>query len=180
MSSATAENYLQCRYQINAGNERYLLYENTGEKLSFGFKNVREGNFQLFETYLGYQLSRDVQVGAKYATDSFSGEYVSPVFRFMSPMADKFFSFFEALHRFDLKGGEDRTDLWLQISTLGGGWFVSGEVWFYHQTEDVFVLRPIKIGHRFKNGLAPFIMAERKWCAGKQLDSVYVGTEITF
>ena len=185
------ENYLLLRYEVGKNSETHDSFHKTFNVIengslrnwAFGSKLITGGNgFTLIKPYVCYKLGNGFQLGAEYGTSSLDKECVGPKFRFVKPVGE-IFVLFDITQYFDLSDDKDITDVYLNIKTMGLDWYYGAEIWYYnikHGTENLH-LRPIKIGYRFKNGLAPFAMCERHWNDEKlKTDSVFVGLEISF
>ena len=185
-------NYLQLRYEMGKNTETgdsfhgtSTLFENNSLKdWAIGSRLVTgEKGFKLAMPYAYYKIGKGFQVGVKYNSDSFNNESAGPSFRFIRPIKN-ILVFLNATQYFDTSGdNKDKTDIFLSFKTLGQGWYYGVEFWYYdirNGTENLH-FRPVRIGYRFSNGLAPFTMFQRKWNdQGFRADSVLAGVEIKF
>lgn len=180
--------YLQIRHGVNlegGGQENYFVLENNQlSNWSFGARYLSsENGFMFFNPYACYKLANGWQVGVKYFQDSLENKSVSPNVRYLKNI-NNLFLFIDANQYFGLGGDSDKTDIWVHVSSVGNGWYLGAEAWYYHWIggSQNFNLRPAKFGYRFKNGLAPFVMYEHHWdnLSGGSVDSLYAGIEIKY
>ncbi|MEA3463480.1 MAG: hypothetical protein U9R14_00105 [Patescibacteria group bacterium] len=184
-------NYLSLRYETGRNTETgdkfhgtYNVFENNSLKdWALGVRFITgEKGFKLIIPCAYYKVGKGFQLGAQYSSDSFNNESVGPSFRFIRPVG-KIFVFLNATQYFDTKDDKYKTDIFLSLKTLGQGWYCGAEFWYYNiknGTENLH-FRPIRIGYRFKNNLAPFVMLQRKWNdQGLRADSILAGIEIKF
>jgi|WetSurMetagenome_2_1015567.scaffolds.fasta_scaffold63555_1 hypothetical protein len=182
-----ADNYLQLRYGINVdtkAQEKYIIFENSsikdwvlGSKLIVGDKK-----FILINPYVYYGLPGGLQIGARFLHDSVGNDLIAPGIRYFRVFGKLFFCL-DAAQYLDTKGSKHKTDIWMHLSTADLGWYYGFEIWYYHvfSGSQNINFRPVKIGYRFENGLAPFIMYEHHWDNfGKQFNSIYSGIEFKF
>lgn len=185
------DNYFLLRYEVGKNTETHdkfhgtcSIFENNSLKdWALGVRFVSgEKGFKLIRPYVYYKVGKGLQLGVKYNSDSFNNESVGSSLRFIRPIR-KIFVFLNATQYFDTKDDKDTTDIFLSLKTMGQGWYYGAEFWYYnikHGTENLH-FRPVRIGYRFKNGLAPFAMLQRKWNdQGFRADSVLIGAEIKF
>ncbi len=185
------ENYLLSRYEAGKNSETddcfhktfNVIENNSLENWALGSKFITgENGFIFIKPYVCYKFGDGFQIGAEYGTSSLDKECAGPKFRFVGPVG-KFFVLFDVTQYFDLKDDKDTTDVYLNLKTMGLGWYYGAEIWYYNVnngTENLH-LRPIKIGYRFQNGLAPFVMCERHWNDEElKTDSFFMGLEIKF
>lgn len=190
-SFGAGENFLLLRYEAGRDSKThqdfqktYTIFENNVIKnWVFGFEFATGNNgFMLVAPRAYYKLNGGFQVGGKYKTDSFNNGFSGISFRFVRPVK-KVFVLFDATQYFDIKDDRDTTDIYLNLKTMGSGWYYGMEFWYYsikNGTENLH-FRPIKIGYKFKNDLAPFIMLQRHWNDREdKKDSFLAGVEIKF
>ncbi len=184
-------NYLLLRYETGENTEThdkfhktYNVFENNSLKdWALGLEFVTgEKGFKLIIPSAYYKVGNGFQLGVQYSSDSFNNELAGPSFRFIRPIKN-ILVFLNATQYFDTKDDKDKTDVFFSLKTLGQGWYCGAEFWYYnirHGTENLH-FRPIRIGYRFKNDLAPFIMLQRRWNdQGFRADSVFMGLEMKF
>jgi hypothetical protein len=185
-----AENYLLLRFGFNVDekrDEKYLVFEHYQKEWTFGTKLIaadlgRGSDLLIFNPIICYKFSDYIHLGGRYIIDSLGNESIGPTFRFVK-FTEKLIFFFEGTQYFDLKGNNHKTDTSFFVYTVGPEWYIGSEILFYHyhRGSNNLNLRPIKIGYRFKNGLAPFIMYERHWDDKKPgYNTIYTGIEYKF
>ncbi len=185
------ENYLLLRYEAGRNSETYdsfhktynVFENNSLENWAFGLQYITgEDGFMLMIPHACYKFSNGFQLGAKYSTNSLDKEFAGPELRFVGAIG-KIFVFLDATQYFDLKDDRNTTDIYLSLKTMGLGWYYGAEFWYYNinnGTENLH-FRPVRIGYRFKNNLAPFAMLQRHWNdQGLREDSFLAGVEIKF
>jgi len=190
-ASEAKNNYIMLRYEngkIENGESytgTYNIFENNSlKKWSLGFRFITgENNFKLIIPCFYYKTSNGWQFGVEYISDSLGNEKIGPSFRFIKSIS-KMSIFSISTYYFDLKNNRNMIDLFLSLKNKKKlGWYYGVETWYYHTkngTEN-FHFRPLKIGYKFKSGLAPFIMIQRKWNdKGIKTDAILTGLEIKF
>ena len=184
-------NYLLLRYETGRNTEThdkfhgtYNVFENNSlEDWALGMEFITgEKGFKLIIPSAYYKVGKGFQLGVKYSSDSFNNELAGPALRFIRPVG-KILVFLNATQYFDTKDDKDKTDIFLSFKTLGPGWYYGTEFWYYNiknGTENLH-FRPVRIGYRFSNDLAPFVMLQRHWNdQGLRTDSVLTGIDVKF
>ena len=184
-------NYLMLRYEIgkiengDSYSGTYNVFGNDSlKKWALGLRFITgENNFKLIIPCAYYKVGNGWQIGAEYSSDSLGNEKTGPAFRFIGPVG-KMFVFSTGTYYFDLNDDKNMIDLFLRLTNIKKqGWYYGMEAWYYHikkGTENLH-FRPLKIGYKFKNGLAPFVAIQRKWDdKGTQANAILSGLEINF
>ncbi len=184
------ENYLLIRFQnewqedglTNYGT--YNVFENnSSESWAFGGRLITgENGFMLVAPQVFFKGWGNLQPGIKYTDNSFDKSQIGPALRWKGTLLEKkVFAIIDASYFFGLSGQKDAVDLWINIVTTGQGWYYGGEFRLYRAEETTTETRPLKVGYRFRNGLAPFVMGEIKHRNGRYFsNSLYLGVEIIF
>jgi len=188
---AGGDNFLMLRYETGENidtNEEvhgtYNVFENNSlDDWALGFRVITgKNNFQMISLHSFYKFKNGFQLGAKYDSDSLDHELIGPAFRYVGVIKGKVFTILDVAQYFSTKDNHDKIDIWLHLSLVKKqGWYVGTEIWYYNVSGGIEKLhyRPIKIGYKFKNGLAPFIMPQLRWDDGEyRAKSILVGLDI--
>lgn len=189
--AAGRDNFIMLRYESGENIDTdesvhgtYNVFENNSlDDWALGFRVITgKNNFQMVSLHGFYKFQNGFQLGAKYDSDSLDHELMGPAFRYVGVIRGKVFTILDVAQYFSTKDNNDKLDIWLHLSLAKKqGWYVGTEVWYYNVRGGIRKLhyRPIKVGYRFKNGLAPFIMPQFRWDDGKyQAKSVLLGVNI--
>lgn len=193
VASAEMNNYFLFRYEHGWNDalnqhfsEKYIILENNSlNKWALGTRLVGgENNFKLIIPHIFFKITPEFHIGARYSSDSIGNEFFGPALRYKGIIWEKFFTILDVTQYFDSNQKHDKTDAWLSVSLVKKeGWYCGFEIWYFNirnGTENL-KFRPLKVGYKLSNGLAPFLMIQRHWNnAGLKTDALLGGVEILF
>ena len=176
---AGRDNFLMLRYETGETTDTneeihgtYNVFENNSlNDWALGFRVITgKNNFQMVSFHSFYKFQNGFQLGAKYDSVSLDHELIGPAFRYVGVIKGKVFTILDVAQYFSTRDNHDKIDVWLHLSLAKKqGWYVGTEIWYYHirSVIDKCHYRPIKVGYKFKNGLAPFFMPQLRWDDGE-------------
>ncbi len=183
------DNYLLLRYEFGETetgdpyNGTYNVISNdSSEQVSLNCKVATVGSkYKVISPSVYYKFNNGWQIGGEYFSDSLGNERVGPSARYIGLIGKKVFAFVAGTYYPETTDH----DVFVSLSTPGLGLYFATEVWHYSLMNgevDNLHFRPLKVGYRFKNGVAPFVMMQKKWSDLEAMRSVsgLLGVEVRF